>query len=116
MTDSVPDAPGSASSTPGMPPIIARLEAWAEDHPGADYWVDSEAEAADILVALMAILRMLMRDLEDEEDRETLRALCRRYQVAVMRRRALDLLRDQTEDDQISIMGVPIRSRRVVVQ
>lgn len=113
MTESVPSAPPSDSSGPaGERPepanIIERIEQYAAEHPEAtEYRITTEAEAAQILLAIAAVLKHLRRDVHnDREGRAKLKKIGQEYRLAVAQGKALEYIFSMTEEDQLEIRGL----------
>jgi hypothetical protein len=97
--------------------IIERIEAWANDHPEAvDYWIDTEIEAASLLLAMAASLKHAEQDIADRISIETLRRYANTYRQHVQQGKALYYLRKLCEGDEdlITLHGLTIRASRIV--
>ena len=101
--------------------VLERLEAWVEDNPTASvYWIDTEYEAAQILVAMAAALKVAGDSIEDRTgaDKAVLQRFARRYRQAASTGRALQFLReiDGDPENQLELYGVQLRAARILVQ
>lgn len=116
MTDSVTPAskPGRNGSKPkGGANILDKFTAWRAanpDVPDAQYVLQSELEAGTCLLALIAVLRGVLKEIKDDPlGAQNLRALANRYQVAVRHGRAMAVFEAAVESGQyIEIAGIKI--------
>lgn len=95
--------------------VLERLEQWAEDNPAAtEYVVGTEFEAASILVAMAATLKVAKAAIMESTgaSEETLNRYARRYRQAAGTGTALRYLReiDGDEENQIELFGKRIRA------
>jgi hypothetical protein len=121
MTDSAINAsPGESlppdSTTPKN--IMDRLELYKEENPTAvDYWIETELEAANLLIAMAACLDVLMADPDyDKFGVEDLKTFSRTYKATVRQGKAIAYLRELADADSIAVHGMRIRARRIVLQ
>lgn len=121
MTDSATSAsPGGSKPPDNTTPsnILERLESYKDDHPTAvDYWIETEMEAAQLLIAMAASLDSLAKDLEyDKVDAGHLTKFSRQYKAIVCQGKAINYLRNISDQEAIAICGMRIRARRIVLQ
>lgn len=122
MTDSATNAkvngsrPQKSLADPAR--TIERLELYSEEHPDCkDYWVDTEIEAAGILLSMAASLKQMEDAVNhDDEGIKTLRKYANDYRQAVAQGKALNYFRTISDDDALTIFGMRIRARRIIVQ
>ena len=95
--------------------ILERIETYAEENPTAtDYWIDTELEAASLLLAMAASLKHAEADIVDRISIETLRKYANTYRAHVQQGKALYYLRTLTKEDEITLHGLVIRANRIV--
>ena len=121
MTDSATGAsPGDSTPPDSMTPsnIMERLELHKEENPTAmEYWIETELEAAELLTAMAASLQLLRKDPNPEiANSEVLADYARLYRRTVAQGKAINYLRNLTDSDAISVHGMRIRARRIVLQ
>jgi len=114
MTDSAPPAlkNGSTDPLPSIPNILERLALLAENNPElTEYRLAGEADAQTLLAALAATLQLAAKSLSDQEARQ-LRKIANEYRDAVIRGRAVELVRADQDDPatSIEIAGLTIRA------
>lgn len=120
MTDSATGASPGDSMPPGNTTpsnILERLEQFKEDNPTAmEYWIETEIEAAQLLIAMAASLKTLASDIKnDPAGVETFQNYARLYRRTVAQGKAINYLRNLTDTDSIAICGMRIRARRIVL-
>lgn len=121
MTDSAISAsPGDSTTADSTTPnnILERLELYKEANPTAiEYWLETEAEAELLLVAMAASLDTLIADPSfDKIAAEDLKKYSRQYKAACRQQKALDYIRDLADENSLAIWGMRIRARRIVLQ
>lgn len=117
MTDSAMPASPDASTTAGKTNILERIEQWAADHPEAlEYLLDGEAEAAEALLALAAVLKLTTADMPDCQEKRHAKAIAASYRKAVARGKATETIRAMTDADQVTVAGLDLKMRRVLLQ
>ena len=113
-------SPGDSgqSETPTPANIMERLEIYKEENPTAiDYWIETEIEAAMLLVAMAASLDLLISDPDfDKIAAEDLKKYSRIYKKTVRQGKAIHYLRELEDSDSIAVWGMRIRARRIVLQ
>lgn len=121
MTDSatsasLDDSTKTDNTTPNN--IMERLEIYKEQNPTAiDYWIETEIEAANLLVAMAACLDLLIADPDYKKiDTTSLKDYSRTYKATVRQGKALIYLRELADSDSIAVHGMRIRARRIVLQ
>ncbi len=97
--------------------ILERLEIYKEEHPTAvDYWIETELEAASLLIAMAASLDTLAKDIDyDKIGAEALKDYARTYKATCLQGKAIAYLRNLADKDSIAICGMRIRARRIVL-
>jgi len=110
MADSVTSASQPQSSEPATSGhILARMEEYSEEHPEAtSYLISTELEAEELLLAIAATLKHLMRDVKHRDDQAQIKKIGQQYRLAVVQNRALDYIRGLTGDDELEIYGLKI--------
>lgn len=117
MTESATTASPGGSRKAERLNVIQRLEAYAEDHPEATtYSITSEWEAEEILGAMALSLAALANDVKDKTDRAELTKYGKQYHLAVVERRALEFIRELTDDDELVIYGLKLQVPAIVLQ
>lgn len=117
MTDSARTALLNASRRQGPRRILARIEAYADEHPEAEeFLLEGEEDAAQVLIAMAGTMKVMTAKLEPGTDRDTVKEICQGYRQAVAQGKATELFRSMTEDDQLEIYGLRLRMRRVLLQ
>ena len=122
MTDSatpaLPTESRSRMNLEGPAEILQTLERYAEEHPEAkEYWIETEIDAAYLLLAMAASLKHLENDVtKDKDGIKTLRHYGHTYRQVVQKGNAIQYLHDLTEADALSIYGLRIRSKGVTLQ
>lgn len=90
--------------------LLKRIEEYAEENPDAEsYWIDNEYEAAQLLVAMAASLNHMRKTGAGQFKGETLQKYERIYRQAVNQGKALNYLRNVSEEDAISLFELRIR-------
>jgi len=117
MTGSATPAPPSESRPTEAQHILERLEQWREDNPEASVYVlADEQEAADLLLAMAATMKLVAKDLgHDKASRDTIQGYAKIYRKAVMQGKALEYFRTLTEEDELSLYGVKITAPRIIL-
>ena len=117
MTDSAETALSDESKNPGKETIIDQLERFAEENPGTEtYWVDTEFEAAQILLAMAASLKLCETDItNDEAGLKKIREYANTYRQKCAQGKALNYLRTIDQSDELQIFGLTIKARRIVL-
>lgn len=77
------------------------------------YEVQSELEAAQLLLAMAAMIKHTMKSVKSKLDRDQYKQVARDYRKAVNQGRALQKFRDMTEDDQLELYGLKLVARKV---
>lgn len=116
MVDSAINASRNESIEADGLSIIERIEQFAEENPKAkQYWIDSELEAAEILVAMAASLKLLLNDENnDEEGRKTLNHYASEYRRNVAQGKALQYFRSLSDRDALEIYGLRILAKSLI--
>ena len=119
MTDSAttasPNALKPRMTTESQTELLNRIEQYKDDHPESiEYWIETEIEAACLLIAMAASLKHLEVDVNNDKDRiKTLRHYAHTYRQVVQKGTAINYLHDLTDEDALSIYGMRIRARRI---
>jgi len=121
MTDSATNALPDDSTTPDNTTpsnILERMELYKEENPTAvEYWIETEIEAAQLLIAMAATLDVLSNDVSyDKIGAEHLKDYARTYKATVRQGKAINYLRNLADTDAIAIHGMRIMARRIVLQ
>lgn len=121
MTESAPGAPSPGSKKPvtlsnAPAELLQRIEEYAQEDPGGEYWIQNEYEAAQLLIAMAASLKHARKSLGSSQDGAVLKQYERIYRQAVNQGKALNYLRNVSEEDAIELFGVRIRARTILIQ
>lgn len=109
-----------ATESKASPPsenIIERIETWVEHNPSAtDYWIETESEAGELLIAMAAVLRLNAKGIKEPGDRRLMRSIANDYIQHVQNSTALEHFRNMSDDDELKLYGVRMRARSLVLQ
>ena len=97
--------------------ILERLERYAAENPDAtEYRLDTEIEAQQLLIAMAAALKLMSKDIEDRKDRQVLTNYANTYRQKVIHGKALEYIRELSEEDQLTIHGMKIVAPVIILQ
>ena len=97
--------------------IIDEIEEYSIEHPDAtEYVVETELVAAQILLAMAAMIKLTARTIQSQHDRSIYVATARKYRLAVQHGNAKQLFRDMTEEDQLELHGLKLVVRDPVIE
>jgi hypothetical protein len=97
--------------------VLERIEQWAEENPEAtEYILTGEDEAAQVLLAIAATIKLTARGIENQRDKALYMAHARRFRQRVVKGEALECFREMTEDDQLELYGKVLVAPRIVLQ
>lgn len=121
MTDSATSVSRSASSgqsEPRMPRILQQIEEYADEHPEAQaYYLSTEDDARDLLVAIMSTLRITMQNSTlSRQEKEEIGRHAMSYHEAIQSGECLNFVRLLTEDDELAIYGLTLKVSPVLIQ
>ncbi len=123
MTDTVMTASEKTSKQAGVSDhILERLEALGDQFdedciPSSDrvYVIQDEEEACQILLAMAATIKHTADGVLNVPDKALYLGIARVYREAVVSGRALETFRKMTEEDQLSIYGMRLEARRIML-
>lgn len=123
MTDTVMTASEKTSKPAGASDhILERLEALGDQFdddciPCSDrvYIIQDEEEASQILLAMAATIKHTAEGVRNVADKALYLGIARDYRQAVVSGKALETFRGMTEDDQLSIYGMRLEARRIML-
>lgn len=98
--------------------ILDRLEEYALENPDeTDYWIETELEAEQILLAMAAVIKQTIKITPTltSHDKQMMRDVANKYRHAVKQGQARQLFRDMTEHDQLELRGMRLRVREIVI-
>lgn len=117
MTESVMSASPGESRAPDPKHILERLEEYAEANPNAtSYTLRTEEEAAMLLLAIAAVVKLVARDVDHAKDRRTIQDYARTYRQVSISGRAMDYIRELSDEDSLEIYGLTIETARIWTQ
>ncbi len=94
--------------------ILDKIEGYSLMNPEATFYVvESELEAAQLLLAMAAMIRLTAKDVTSKLDRAQYLKVAREYRKAVIDGQALNKFRDMTEADQLELYGLKLVAMRV---
>lgn len=94
--------------------ILDKIQGYSLMNPDATFYeVQSELEAAQLLLAMAAMIKETKNAVKNKFDRATYEQVARDYRAAVQQGRALQKFRDMTEEDQLELYGLKLVARRV---
>ena len=100
--------------------ILVRLEALADELAEAGepmiYYLKDEEEAAHVLLAMAAMIKITAKDVRNATDKSVYVGIARSYRKAVRHGNALETFRKMTEEDQLEFAGLELRANRIVLQ
>lgn len=115
MTESVKSAQQNAPAESNHMNIMERLEAFKDENPNAKYYfVSTEIEAAEILIAMAAALKLASQDLNDDDSIETMKEYARIYRAKTFQGKALEYLMTLSKADKLSIFGMELAVKRTL--
>ncbi len=119
MTAKIDESPTPSENDNDHQPenIIERIEKWIAEHPEAtEYWIETETEAEQILLAMAAVIRLSAKGVGDRNAKRMMRDQANQYVQAVQNNAALELFRNMTEADQLELYEVRLRARSIALQ
>ena len=104
---------GSSALAQDTAHALAAIEAHAAAFPDATlYEITTELEAAQILLAMAAMIKVTARDVLNVIDKSTYLEVASAYRKAVNQGKALRTFAAMTEDDQLELYGLKLVARR----
>ena len=105
----------------GSPPrkeqehILDRLQRLAVENPDLqEYQLTTEFEAAELLLAMAAMLKELRKDVNNAEDRRQISEYGNEYRLAVKQGRALEYLHTLNPEDELELFGLKITTSVII--
>jgi len=92
---------------------LPAIEAYAQAFPDATiYEIETELEAAQILLSMAAMIKRTARSVKNKVDRNTYLEVASNYRRVVNQGKALETFANMTEADQLELYGLTLVARR----
>lgn len=100
--------------------LTERIYHHSVQNPEAEfYYLEDEAEAAELLLEMAATMKVMARDVHVKEDRQHITNLASQYRHAVQHGQALATIRAMNDPDndteQLEIFGLKLAVRRILL-
>jgi hypothetical protein len=105
----------------GLPPqserehILDRLQRLAVENPHlVEYQLTTEHEAQELLTAMAAMLKVMIKDVNHPTDKRELKNYANEYRHAVIQGNALTYLHKLNPDDELELFGLKITTSVII--
>lgn len=114
--DSVINAKGNGSPPPSANEhILDRLQRLAVENPDlAEYQLTTELEAQELLTAMAAMLKVMIKDVDHPDDKRQLKDYANEYRHAVIQGNALNYLHKLNPEDELELFGLKITTSVII--
>jgi hypothetical protein len=104
-------------STPPTENVLDRLQRLAVENPDlVEYQLTTELEAQELLIAMAAMLKVMIKDIHQAGDKRTIQDYANEYRLAVIQGKAFEYIHELNPDDEFELFGLKITTGVVVLQ
>jgi hypothetical protein len=104
-------------STPPTENVLDRLQRLAVENPDlVEYQLTTELEAQELLTAMAAMLKVMMKDVHHRGDKRTIQDYANQYRKAVIQGNAFGYIHELNSDDGLELFGLKITTGVAVLQ